>query len=213
MFQLVSSNCLWAVDSDGRAAGAKVTLGSNDLVVVLTKSHALAGPRIEVGLHVDRTAGALVLTNRPVLLKGRGTINGWLVGASALGNFVRAAVDGDGTLVLGLRRGVVCTEVLNDVVLNKRVASPAVDGKVGVAVGVVGTRVGDGTSRSRVPSLSTNEVTTAAPLNTVRTGVAVCISDLRATIGPLSCMLECIDVAIDVCTYPAVVAAVVSTSG
>ena len=36
-------------------------------------------------------------------------------------------------------------EVLNDVVLDERVASPAVDGKVGVAVGVVGTRVGDGT--------------------------------------------------------------------
>jgi len=36
-------------------------------------------------------------------------------------------------------------EVLNDVVLDEWVASPAVDGKVGVAVGVVGTRIGDGT--------------------------------------------------------------------
>ena len=35
-------------------------------------------------------------------------------------------------------------EVLNDVVLDERVASPAVDGKVGVAVGVVGARVGNG---------------------------------------------------------------------
>lgn len=112
---------------------------------MLTELHALAGPSIEVGLHVDRSAGALVLTNRPVLLKGRGTIDRWLVGAGALGNLVAGAVDGDGTLVLRLRRGVVGAEVLDNVVLNQRVAGPAVDGKVGVAVGVVRARVGDGT--------------------------------------------------------------------
>jgi hypothetical protein len=43
-----------------------------------------------------------------------------------------------------LAKGYCSPEVLNNVVLYKRVASPAVDGKVGVAVGVVGTRVGDG---------------------------------------------------------------------
>jgi hypothetical protein len=111
---------------------------------VLTELHALAGPRIKVSLHVDRTAGALVLANRPVLLKGRGTINGWLVGAGALGNLVGAAVGSDSTLVLRLRRRVVRAEVLDNVVLDERVAGPAVDGEVGVAVGVVGARVGNG---------------------------------------------------------------------
>jgi len=43
-------------------------------------------------------------------------------------------------------QGHCSPEVLNDVVLDERVASPAVDGKVGVAIGVVGTRVGDGTN-------------------------------------------------------------------
>jgi hypothetical protein len=52
-----------------------------NLVVVAAKVHALASPGIEVSLHVDRTAGALVLANGPVLLKGLGTIDGWLVGA------------------------------------------------------------------------------------------------------------------------------------
>lgn len=37
-------------------------------------------------------------------------------------------------------------EVLNDIVFDERVTCPAIDGKVGVAVGVVLTRVGDGTA-------------------------------------------------------------------
>lgn len=136
---------LWAVDSDLRVTSGEVTLSGNNLVVVGTKPHALAGPGIEVSLHVDRAGRALVLTNRPILLKGPGAINGWLVGAGRLSDLVGRAVRGDGTLVLGLRRGVVGAEVLDNVVLNKRVASPAVDGEVGVTVVVVGTGVGDGT--------------------------------------------------------------------
>jgi hypothetical protein len=137
-------NRLRAVDSDGSASGAEVALGGDDLVVVRTELHALAGPRIEVGLHVNASAGALVLANRPVLLKGRGAVNRGLVGAGALGNLVRGAVDGDGALVLRLRGRVVRAEVLDDVVLDEGVAGPTVDGKVGVTVGVVGSGVGDG---------------------------------------------------------------------
>jgi hypothetical protein len=61
-----------------------------------------------------------------------------------LGNLVRGAVDGDGALVLRLRGRVVRAEVLDDIVLDEGVAGPAVDGKVGVTVGVVGAGVGDG---------------------------------------------------------------------
>jgi hypothetical protein len=206
-------NRLRAVDGDGSTSGAEVTLGSHNLVVVLTELHALAGPRIEVGLHVDASAGALVLANRPVLLKGRGAVNGRLVGAGALRNLVRGAVGGDGALVLRLRRRVVRAEVLDNVVLDERVAGPAVDGEVGVTVGVVGARVGDGAgwvvrfcvgydiweilpSRSGVPALSTDKVAAAGPVHAVGSGVAVGVGDLGATIGP-----------------PGVVAAVVGASG
>lgn len=95
-------------------------------------------------LHVDGAGRALVLTNRPVLLKGPGAVDGRLVGAGGLGNLVRGAVRGDGALVLRLRRRVVRAKVLDDVVLDERVAGPAVDGEVRVAVGVVLARVGDG---------------------------------------------------------------------
>jgi len=138
-------NSLRAVDSDGSATTGEVSLSSDDLVVVGTQVHALAGPGIEVSLHVNRAGRALVLTNRPVLLKGLGAINGWLVGAGRLGDLVGRTVGRHGALVLGLGRGVVSSKVLNDVVLDERVAGPAVDGKVGVAVGVVGTGVGDST--------------------------------------------------------------------
>lgn len=94
-------------------------------------------------LHVDRTARALILANRPVLLKGRGAIDGWLVSAGRLSDLVRAAVRGHGAFVGRLGRRIVGAEVLNDVVLDQGVAGPAVDGKVGVAVGVVGTGVSD----------------------------------------------------------------------
>lgn len=112
---------------------------------MLTKVHALAGPGVKVSLHVDGSGRSLVLTNRPILLKGPGAINGGLVGAGRLSDLVGRAVRGDSTLVLGLGRWVVGAEVLNDVVLDKGVAGPAVDGKVGVAIVVVSTRVGDGT--------------------------------------------------------------------
>lgn len=142
---------LWAVDSDGGATSGEVALGGDNLVVVGTQVHALAGPGVEVRLHVDRAGRALVLANRPILLKGPGAINGWLVGAGRLSDLVRGAVRGDGTLVLRLRRRVVGAEVLDDVVLDKRVAGPAVDGKVRVAVVVVGTGVGDGAVYMLVP--------------------------------------------------------------
>jgi hypothetical protein len=101
---------LRAVDGDGRGSSGEVTLSGDDLVVVVAKVHTLAGPGVEVSLHVDRSAGALVLTNRPVLLKGLSSIDGWLVGTGRLGDLVGRAVSSQGTLVLGLGGGVVSSE-------------------------------------------------------------------------------------------------------
>lgn len=47
-----------------------------------------------MGLHVHTSAGALVLAHGPVLLKGRGAVDGWLVGARALRDLVGATVGG-----------------------------------------------------------------------------------------------------------------------
>jgi hypothetical protein len=96
-----------------------------------------------MSLHIDASAGTLVLANRPVLLKGLGAINGRLISAGRLGDLIAGSIGGQGTLVAGLGRGVVGAEILDNVVLDQRVAGPAVDGKVGVAVGVVGARVSD----------------------------------------------------------------------
>ena len=98
---------LRAVDGDGSGSSGEVTLSGDDLVVVATKSHALAGPGVKVSLHVDRSAGTLVLANRPVLLKGPSSIDGWLVGTGRLSDLVGRAVGSHGTLVASLGTRVI----------------------------------------------------------------------------------------------------------
>src|SRR5690606_19401064 len=75
-----------------------------------------------------------------------------LLGTGGDQNLIGATVSGDGTTPAGTARGVVGAVVLNDVVLDERVLGPTVDGKVRVAVGLVGTRVGDGPGSTRVPT-------------------------------------------------------------
>ena len=112
---------------------------------MLTELHALGGPGVEVGLHVDGAGAALVLADGPVLVEGLGAVDGGLVDTLGLRNLVGRAVGGDGALHAGSRGRVVGTEVLNNVVLDKGAAGPAVDGKVGVTLGAVGTGVCNGT--------------------------------------------------------------------
>jgi hypothetical protein len=66
---------LSAVDGDAGGAAGEVALSGNNLVVVLTELHALGRPSVEVVLHVDGSAGALVLADGPVLLEGLGTLS------------------------------------------------------------------------------------------------------------------------------------------
>ena len=77
------------------------------------KVKAIASPGAEVGLHVDRAAGTLVLADRPVLAEGPGTVDGRLVGASRDVDVVVAAVGSDAAEVLGARAWVVGSEVLD----------------------------------------------------------------------------------------------------
>lgn len=125
------------------------------------KVEAIASPGVEVGLHVDGAADALVLADRPVLTEGPGTVDGRLVGPGGDVDVVVATVGGDATKVLSARAGVVGSEVLDlrfvrsrifghgmpdtyNVVLNERVSRPAVDSQVGVALRRVRAAVVDG---------------------------------------------------------------------
>ena len=70
-------------------------------------------------------------------------MEGWLtrVDLAILGSTVGL----ESTVVLSIRTSVVGAERLNDIVLYKWVASPAVDGEVAVTLRVEGTTVVDGT--------------------------------------------------------------------
>ena len=127
------------------------------------KVEAIASPGVEVGLHVDGAADALVLADGPVLTEGPGTVDGRLVGPGGDVDVVVAAVGGDAAEVLSTRAGVVGSEVLDlrfvssrifghgmpdtyNVVLDERVSCPAVDSEVGVALRRVRATVVDGTA-------------------------------------------------------------------
>ena len=173
-----------------------------------------AGPGVEVVLHVDGAAGALLLADGPVLVEGGGAIDGGLVDALGAVDVVDTAVRGDGPETGGARARVVGAEVLDDVVLYERVASPAVDGEVRVAVGGVGAGVVDGaivnklvhgSSEARTPprsgrrrqakkenipistghpTLSTDPVTVAGPLGAVLATSLVGVLNAALVVSP-----------------------------
>ena len=104
---------LRSLSVDVSATAAAIALCRNDLVVVRAKVEAIASPGVEVGLHVDGAADALVLADRPVLTEGPGTVDRRLVGPGGDVDVVVAAVGGDAAKVLSARAGVVGSEVLD----------------------------------------------------------------------------------------------------
>jgi hypothetical protein len=113
----------------GLAASVTPALGAESLVVVLTKLHAVRGPRVEVAAGGNGAApGALVHTVGDVLVEGRGTLDGGLVDLGVLPDVVDRAVAGDLAHLGALSRASAVAGVLLDVVLNKRVGGPSVDG-------------------------------------------------------------------------------------
>lgn len=148
----------------------------------------------------------------PVLLEGTSALNGRLICPCADQDVVISAIRTHTAFGLRTRAGVVGAKVLNNVVFNKRVSSPAVDGKVRVAVGVVRAGIVDcpaiaintnvdvrqshelwrsegdfGWSlpcASWHPSLSTDKVTTALPVHGVGAAGAVGVGHVRTAIGP-----------------------------
>jgi hypothetical protein len=121
-----------------------IPLGRKNLIIMRAQPHPICRPRIEVILHIDTARTALTLPNTPILLKGANTINRRLVSASRHSNVVGSAVGSDSALALRVGGGVVCAVGFDDVVFNERVAGPAVNGEVAVALGLEGTAVVDG---------------------------------------------------------------------
>lgn len=151
---------------------------------MVTKVEADILPGLEVSTGVDRSAGTLVASNRPELLKGLVTLNGGGVDTGADVDVVDRSVNSDLTLLLAAGRGVVGAEVLNDVVLDERVLGPSVNSEVAVAVDVVSTGVLDGASSTGHPALSTNVVTVSTPLHAELTTVAVGVGNGVGCISP-----------------------------
>ncbi len=136
-------------NGNARRPAALITLSGDDLVVVLrAQVHSDGCPRLEVAADVDgaadRAAGVLLwVADRPELLEGLRTINGWLVDTSGLQDGVRRAIAGHGALLRRSRGRVVTAVRFNDVVLDEGATRPSVDGEVAVAVGGVCTGIAD----------------------------------------------------------------------
>jgi len=110
---------------------ALVSLCCDDHVVEAAHRHSQTGPRFEVVASGDGSTSTLRLADTPVLLEGRGALNGWLIGAGGLVDVIRAAIGGHGALVrsaaAGWREG---TEVFDDVELDERARRPPIDRQI-----------------------------------------------------------------------------------
>lgn len=115
---------------DTSTPGAVVPLGGHNHVVKGAHGHARALPGVEEVARRDGAAGPLVAPDGPVLVEGRGAIDGRRVGPRRLVQVVGAAVGRDGALGLGARARVVLAKVLEDVVLDQGGTSPPVDAEV-----------------------------------------------------------------------------------
>lgn len=130
---------------DPGIAAAVVALGRDDLIVMISVDiQTGVAPGVKVTARLHGAAGPLVDADRPVLVKGPYAVDARRVVTSALAEPVGATVAGHRTQGRGIGRRVVGAEVLDDVVLDKGVAGPAVDGEVAVPVGLVRARVLDG---------------------------------------------------------------------
>lgn len=122
------------------------------------------GPRIKMISRCNRPANPLTLPHAPKLLKRRRPIDTRLVRAGRLIDIVRPAVRRHGALFRGPAAGVVGPVGLDNVVLDQRVARPAVQRDVGVYVGrVPGARVGYRAARAGVPAFACDEVAHVGP--------------------------------------------------
>lgn len=93
---------------------------------------------------VYTSAVAFGLTNRLVLLKSCVSSNGGFVGAGFDENIISGAIAEETPLSCSTSVDVECPKVFNNIILDKRVLSPAINCEVAVAIGPVGSGKVDG---------------------------------------------------------------------
>jgi hypothetical protein len=126
-------------------------LGSNNHVVVITKPHSSLGPRIKMLLRGNGTTNSLLRPYRPELRKRARTFNRRLVDALAGEEAIRAFVRSE--VAFGCPWLVRCKNVirLDNVELDQRIASPAIEGDPAGSFGRVCARVLDCSGRCQQP--------------------------------------------------------------
>jgi hypothetical protein len=100
----------------------------------------------------DSASNALLRANAPVLGESLCAVDRRRIYTRAGVDLVLAAVGLHGALVGQLAGGVVGAVGVEDVVFDERRAGPAVDAEVGVAVGLEGAAVLDGSGSKRILS-------------------------------------------------------------
>ena len=175
----------WSLNSDIRATTGLVSLSRQDLVVMRSKLLTSLRPSIKVSLDVDAAANALLLPDTPELLEGSCADNARLVGTGSLVNVVGSTIGGDAALLGRSAAGIVRSKVLDDVVFNERVLSPAVEREIRVDGAVVPrARVCHVMRASRVPSLACDEVVDVVPLDAIAAGIQVVVGHAALAICP-----------------------------
>jgi hypothetical protein len=143
--RLLTASDLGASDGVlGVTAGVTPALGGESLVVVGAELHAVGGPGVEVALGGE----------------GGRADDGRLVDLGVLPDVVGGAVAGDGADLGALSGSSTVGGVLLDVVLDKRVLGPAVDGdEDGTGLGLGGAGEVDLAGGASLPALADDEVT------------------------------------------------------
>lgn len=143
------------------------------------------GPGVEVVLHGDGAADALLLADGPELVESGGAFNRGLVDALRAVDVVGAAVALDGAELGGAARRVVRAERLDHVVLDQRVLGPPVHRQVAVHAGAVPRAVvRHHARRARVPPLARHEVAHVRPRHVVRARRAVVVRHRARAVRP-----------------------------
>lgn len=94
-----------------------IALCGNNLIIIRPHLQSQVSPSIEMIRRRDFASHTFTRANRPILLKGRGTNNGRLVGTGSCVNVIGAAVRGHFASIGELGFGVVCAVGFEDVVL------------------------------------------------------------------------------------------------
>ena len=110
---------------------------------MVPKLHPQLLPFLKVPTRGDRPANSLLGPHRPVLLKCPRPLDRWLLDAGAFEDLVGALLEGE--VALGGPGFVGCEFAVgvNDIVLDERILSPAVDGEVSGACRIVGPAILD----------------------------------------------------------------------